>query len=586
MSDNLFSEAQALFERKEYHSARILFLSIASEDMNAQYYLGAIYRMGLGTFYDQKESFMWFLRAANKGHAESQFLVACAYTCNIFFICNETKLVVNDYERINRESKEDVSTWQDFLPYTDLNGIGVEKDEEKAYEWMLKAAYQNYVNAQIALGDMFDWGICAPKDKKEAVKWYTKAVHNQSTQAMHKLAFYSSYYEHDFTKSIELLLTSFYHGDIHSAYLLGIEFESLSETDKNIQETFKWYKVAATEGNNYRAQYELGVFYLEGKAVEVDIDFSILWFKKSIDTYKNQYYYGYFDEGYDKLYELKQLGYKETISNIDMIEYLKTSYHYNEKARITLREFYNNGYDVGDKLISRFELLSNAELGDKDALIKLGYLDVTSGIIDASIKDQAYEWYKISSINGNLDAQYLLAVIYYGYNSSDEKEYWLRKAADQGHIQAQYDLANIYKSKDKTLSLIYMKMASKSNIYAQIDLGYQYAHGDIVDIDYKEAYHLYQQAAENMMRVKDISELRFINYKKLRFNAANDTALKKAVQGNVNAQLYMGCLYQYGFEVKRNKSKSINWYKMAKSLGSNEAKEQLKLFEELHQTSI
>ncbi|QWB96685.1 SEL1-like repeat protein [Mycoplasmatota bacterium] len=45
----------------------------------------------------------------------------------------------------------------------------------------------------------------------------------------------------------------------------------------------------------------------------------------------------------------------------------------------------------------------------------------------------------------------------------------------------------------------------------------------------------------------------------------------------MSAQLYVGCLYQNGFEIQLNKSKAQYWYEMAANKGSKEAQKQLKL---------
>jgi len=80
-----------------------------------------------------------------------------------------------------------------------------------------------------------------------------------------------------------------------------------------------------------------------------------------------------------------------------------------------------------------------------------------------------------------------------------------------------------------------------------------------------------------MQLIKDIHELRVLNYIKLRYNAGNDKAEASALNKDVEAQLYMGCLYQYGFEIKRNAQKAVYWYKMAAHQGNKEAQAQLDL---------
>ncbi|MGD9761864.1 MAG: tetratricopeptide repeat protein [Candidatus Izemoplasmatales bacterium] len=579
MSDELLKKAIELFEDKEYLAAKSLFLSLENENAIAQYYLGAIYRMGLGVTDDQKEAFKWFLKAAEQGHAESQYLVGCAYTCSIFFMFNETDLVKNNFEQIESKANRDFSIWQDDLPYFDLNGRGVEPNDEEALKWIKLSADLGYVNAQVALGDLYDWGMGVKEDKKEAAKWYEKAAVNGNTIALRKMASLISFYDKDFQKSIDIYLKAYNLGDAQSAYWIGKEYERANNINLLNQEAYKWYKIAAEEANYFEAQEKLGDFYLEGKGVDIDIVQSIAWYKKSIKSFESTHIYGYLGSAYEKLYDLRKLGYENAITDDEMIEYLNEKAKYDDTARIELREFYHRGYDVGEKSKMMFKLLEKAENGNKNAQIEYGYLYIVNRNFDSSIRTKALDWFLEDASNGNKEAQFLLSFLYAGENYGQERMFWLRKAADQNHHQAQYELALNYKEDDSNEFINYMIKASESYIYAQIDLGYEYAHGDFVEINYQEAYKLYQKAASNMKNIKDIFEIRTINYVKFRYNAANDKAEELALQGDIFAQLYMGCLYQYGFEVKRNKGKAVFWYMMAKNQGSDEAKIQLEIIQ-------
>ena len=56
-----------------------------------------------------------------------------------------------------------------------LNGRGVEKDEEKAFEWYEKSAKQNFAPAQSNLAWMYSNGIGVEKDEEKASEWYEKS---------------------------------------------------------------------------------------------------------------------------------------------------------------------------------------------------------------------------------------------------------------------------------------------------------------------------------------------------------------------------------------------------------------------------
>lgn len=57
-----------------------------------------------------------------------------------------------------------------------LLGSGVEKDEQKAADWMLKAANQGNVDAEVIIAAMYDRGLGVKNDVKMATKWYEKAA--------------------------------------------------------------------------------------------------------------------------------------------------------------------------------------------------------------------------------------------------------------------------------------------------------------------------------------------------------------------------------------------------------------------------
>ena len=577
MKNEMLSKALKLFEEKSFIKARDIFLDIADENVIALYYLGAIYRMGLGIQDDQKEAFKWFLRAAEKGHAESQHLVGCAYSGKSMMF-GETEIVYNDYKRIQFEADIDQSIWQDSLPYYDLNGAGVEPNEEIAFEWVLKAANQGYAIAQVRLGIFYEIGIGVDRDNIEALKWYNKAASQQNPQAMRMQAFSIFDQDGDLQKRIELLKKAYDLGDERSAFVLGKTYEKYSCEQDHFEKAFEWYKVSADKFDYFESHQKLADFLHEGRGVKRDLSQAIIEYRKAIEAFKKEHYGEFFGKAYEKLYDLYSSGYKEAITEIEIIEYLKDAANYkDESSLMRLKVFFEKGFDVGDKYKKIFELVNKADQGDKHAQIEYGYIYIANRFIEDSTKSKVKDWFLEDAVNGNPDAQFLLSQIYTGPTYGAEHIFWLKKAADQGYSRAQYELALALKNDTPSKALKYMKLASERYIYAQIDLGYDYAHGIIVNKDYQEAYRIYQKAASNMKGIKDIYELRTINYVKFRYNAANDEAEHVALNGHVYAQLYMGCLYQYGFEVKRNRDKAIFWYEMATKLGNNEAQIQLDL---------
>lgn len=56
-----------------------------------------------------------------------------------------------------------------------FRGIGVEKDEKTAFDWYKKSAERGWEDAQIALGDCYQYGKGVEADDAQAYYWYVQA---------------------------------------------------------------------------------------------------------------------------------------------------------------------------------------------------------------------------------------------------------------------------------------------------------------------------------------------------------------------------------------------------------------------------
>lgn len=84
-----------------------------------------------------EEAFRWYMKAANTGSAEGQYIVAVHYS----------------------------------------NGDGVAKDDNAARDWYVKAANNGHTTAMYILGQGYEFGQKGcPKDNAQALQWYLKAA--------------------------------------------------------------------------------------------------------------------------------------------------------------------------------------------------------------------------------------------------------------------------------------------------------------------------------------------------------------------------------------------------------------------------
>ena len=144
-----------------------------------------------------------------------------------------------------------------------FDGIGIEQDHAKAFEWYLRAAEQGHGKAQYNVAYAYANGIGAQKNTSEAVKWYTRSSDQGIALAQYVLAkmlIAGQYIEQDYTEGLDLLQKASDQGldlaqyDLGTIYLEGKIIES--DTDKGIE----YLKFAADQG--YKdAQFNLGLAY-------------------------------------------------------------------------------------------------------------------------------------------------------------------------------------------------------------------------------------------------------------------------------------------------------------------------------------
>ena len=199
--------------------------------IEAQYRLGAMYEEGRGTEKNEQEAYFCFLKAADQGgHKEAQ--------CRLAAMCEEGRGTQKNLQgAINWYTKAATPTpasmggkeqpghkgaqYRLGLIYTIYPGFenyplalekfllaaeqdhvdaqysaamlyqqgegGIEKNEEQAVAWLIKAANNGHKDAQYFLGRRYEEGRGVAKDEKRAVEWLTRAAEQGHTEAQYYL---------------------------------------------------------------------------------------------------------------------------------------------------------------------------------------------------------------------------------------------------------------------------------------------------------------------------------------------------------------------------------------------------------------
>lgn len=244
----------------------------------AQENLGDCYFNGQGVAQNLGEAFNWYTKAAEQGNARAQNNLGWCYLKGEGVGVDCAKAV----EWFTKAAEQGYASAQYNLGRCYEQGIGVGTDWAKAAEWYTKAAEQGNALAQNFIGYCFRYGLGGvEQDLNKAVEWLTKAAEQGNAYARKNLenlcwdCWEGDIKYYDPTKVLDWFLEAAGQGngealDFVLRYLGdGFEVRERVEKIKNKKTVFEVLAKAADIGN-VKAQYRLGIWYIEGVFVKQD----------------------------------------------------------------------------------------------------------------------------------------------------------------------------------------------------------------------------------------------------------------------------------------------------------------------------
>jgi len=144
----------------------------------------------------------------------------------------------------------------------------------------IAAAKQGDVDAQLALGFMYDHGKGVSENDAEAVKWYRKAADQGLAMAQLNLAimYYNGYgVSENKAEAVKWYRKAADQGKVGAQYSLGVMYSNGDGVPENDAEAVKWYRRAAGQGD-VDAQSILAFMYVTGEGIpKSPIDAYVWW---------------------------------------------------------------------------------------------------------------------------------------------------------------------------------------------------------------------------------------------------------------------------------------------------------------------
>jgi len=512
----------------------------------AQYQIGNMYRMGVGTTNDFDQAFNWFQKAADQGNVAGINGLAVLYD-NGQGVTKDTSHALSLYIDAAKKGSDKA---QVNLGLKYMNGEGVNKDLIQAAKLLRQAADQDNPSGAYNLGCIYmlgGEGITA--DQTESFRWFRKAADANFPNSHNCLG---SSYEHgsgttlDYAKAIEEYTIGAQAGESRAKDNLGMMYYNGRGVNKDIPTAFSFIKEAAEAGDGI-AQYHYGLLYQNGEGTLKSIDNALKWFAKA------------------------------SIDNNNAAAFSAVGYIY----------FKGDGVLV-DKQKAFDAFHKAADLGDIDGLFFTG-LDAYEG--DTINKDLgiAHSYFLKSAQLGDRRAQYYAGLFqdegYLGPRNATKAAEWYQKAADQGETRAQGQLGYLYLAGDGVpkdyhqAANLMRKAANDGNAIAQCNLSIMLENGDGVQKDLDEAMSWLNKAAQ-AGNPKSLNRLAWHYYQgngvTRDFNKAIKLWTGAAAGGDNQAQCALGIEYQYGYHVPRNINKAVEYLNKSAAQGNKQAQKNLR----------
>lgn len=190
--------------------------------------------------------------------------------------------VVSELKRKSHDGDNEAAL---LLGFAYQDGIGVNEDYQKAFEYHSKAAAKENAAAINALGLLYSHGYGVEKNVDIAMNYYQQALEHGYYNAAVNMAFHyknGDGINKDLAKALELFEYAAVNGHWRGQYEYAKILKDGILCNKDEKLAFKFCFKAASLGEK-GAQKLLGDMYLEGIGTDTDLRKSLIWYCKAAE---------------------------------------------------------------------------------------------------------------------------------------------------------------------------------------------------------------------------------------------------------------------------------------------------------------
>jgi len=265
---------------QDYAQAATWFRKAASQgDAAAQTILGELYAQGHGVAQDNTQAANWYRKAAEQGNTEAQYNLGLLYQDG----SGVPQDLVQSAQWIRKAAEQKFAWAQECLGLIYQKGQGVPQDFAQAAIWYRRAAEQGNAAAQFLLSGLYMNGQGVPQDYLQTEIWSRKAAEQGHAGAQSILGVL---YENGYGVTLDYAQAAAWYrraaeqGVAEAQFSLGMLYYNGRGVPRDYSQAAVWFRKAAEHGDA-KAQHNLGVLYFEGKGVPRDREQATEWERKA-----------------------------------------------------------------------------------------------------------------------------------------------------------------------------------------------------------------------------------------------------------------------------------------------------------------
>jgi len=220
---------------------------------------------------------------AAKGDAKSQYVLGWMY-----FTGNS---VTKDNERalqwMTKAANQDLRFAQTQTGLMYLASKDVPNNYSLAREWLLKGAEKNQADEWNALGVIYSQGLGVEVSGDEAIRCFKKAADLGFDKAEYNLGFQyatGKLVPNDFKEAAKWFQLAAKQDHIRATYSLGVMYRDGQGVPQDAAEALRLFQVVAEKHRFPPAQHNLGAMYYGGKSVPKDLVLAYMWVSLAADA--------------------------------------------------------------------------------------------------------------------------------------------------------------------------------------------------------------------------------------------------------------------------------------------------------------